>query len=366
LRPTCFYVSKAYNSTTMKYTRLLLISFIAFNLPSKTFAQVGIGTTSPTEILDLESSSATRTAIDINCTGAGDPLIHFQISGTAIYSIGVDNSDADKFKIGTTALETGTVLTITSAGNVGIGSNATAPEQNLSVSNGLIIDQASTGDGTITATTSTQGIIFGSVSGEGITSKRTAGGNQYGLEFITSSTNRMSITSTGSVGIGCTNPQYTLHVIGDIASSATVRSTNAVVTGAITACSDIRYKKDITILSNSLENVLKLDGVTYLWKTSEFPAKNFSAQRQIGVIAQEVEKIYPELVLTDTDGYKSVDYSRFTPILIEAVKEQQKIIESQNKEIDIQKKQYNELKLAIEELQKNQLILKAELNIKSN
>ena len=43
--------------------------------------------------------------------------------------------------------------------------------------------------------------------------------------------------------------------------------------------------------------------------------------RQIGLIAQEVEKIYPELVLTDVDGYKSVDYSKLTPILVEAIKE---------------------------------------------
>ncbi len=99
------------------------------------YSQVGIGTTSPSEILDVESSNATKTALDINCTGAGDPLIHFQISGTAAFTVGVDNSDADKFKIGTTAVETSTALTIDASQNVGIG--ITAPLSTLDVSGSL-------------------------------------------------------------------------------------------------------------------------------------------------------------------------------------------------------------------------------------
>ena len=99
----------------MKYlTKLALLSFTQLCFHSLS-AQVGIGTTSPSEILDLESSSATKTALDINCTSTGDPLIHFQLSGTAVYSVGVDNSDGDKFKIGTTALETGTLVTVDAA-----------------------------------------------------------------------------------------------------------------------------------------------------------------------------------------------------------------------------------------------------------
>ena len=55
---------------------------------------------------------------------------------------------------------------------------------------------------------------------------------------------------------------------------------------------------------------------------------------QIGVIAQEVEKVLPQTVLTPEDGYKSVDYSRFTPILIEAIKEQQKQIDELQKMVN--------------------------------
>lgn len=99
---------------------------------------------------------------------------------------------------------------------------------------------------------------------------------------------------------------------------------NIVASGTITP-SDARYKENIKPLNSSLMNVLKLRGVTYDMK-AEFKNKGFGNGPQIGVIAQEVERIYPQLVNTGTDGYKGVDYSKFTPILIEAIKEQQQRI----------------------------------------
>lgn len=95
------------------------------------YAQVGIGTTSPTELLDIESSDAVKTAIDINNTSTGDPLIKFQVNGSTKFSLGVDNSDADKFKIGTADLSTGTSVTIDANGDVGI--NDTDPAYKLEV-----------------------------------------------------------------------------------------------------------------------------------------------------------------------------------------------------------------------------------------
>ena len=79
--------------------------------------------------------------------------------------------------------------------------------------------------------------------------------------------------------------------------------------------SDSRYKKDIQTLPSALKNILSLRGVSYYWKD-----RNDNTQ-QIGVIAQEVEKIYPQLVHTNEDGYKSVAYSNLVSPLIEAVKE---------------------------------------------
>ena len=79
--------------------------------------------------------------------------------------------------------------------------------------------------------------------------------------------------------------------------------------------SDSRYKKDIQTLPSALKNILSLRGVSYYWKDRD------DDTQQIGVIAQEVEKIYPQLVHTNEDGYKSVAYANLVSPLIEAIKE---------------------------------------------
>lgn len=127
--------------------------------------------------------------------------------------------------------------------------------------------------------------------------------------------------SNGRVGIGTIFPREKLEVVGNIC-----------YTGTIGACSDERYKTDFAKLENSLDKVMQLNGLYYNWKREEFPEREFTDQRQIGVIAQEVEALFPEIVLTGEDGYKSVDYGKLTPILLEAIKEQQAIIEAMQAE----------------------------------
>ncbi|MBK8808401.1 MAG: tail fiber domain-containing protein [Bacteroidales bacterium] len=97
--------------------------------------------------------------------------------------------------------------------------------------------------------------------------------------------------------------------------------------------SDARWKTNINTINNALDAVLSMRGVTYEWKKDEFKDKNFSSGTQIGLIAQEVEKVLPELVNTGADGYKAVEYANIVAVLIEAIKEQQKQISAQNTEI---------------------------------
>jgi len=147
-------------------------------------------------------------------------------------------------------------------------------------------------------------------------------------------------SNVGNVGIGTGSPSYKLEVNGR------VRSTG------INETSDIRWKKDITTLTNVLSKVLEMRGVSYKWRTDEFPQKQFDKDTQIGLIAQEVEKYFPDLVETDKDGFKSVEYSKLVAVLIEAIKEQNAEIEQLKSENTVIKSDIQNIKASIEYLLK--------------
>ena len=92
--------------------------------------------------------------------------------------------------------------------------------------------------------------------------------------------------------------------------------------------SDGRLKKDIKPLSHALDSILQLQGKTYRWKEDT----TFANKADIGLIAQDVEKVFPELVAEDEQGYKAIAYSKLTTVLIEAIKEQQGQITTLEKE----------------------------------
>ena len=114
----------------------------------------------------------------------------------------------------------------------------------------------------------------------------------------------------GDVGIGTTSPAEELHVIGNILASGTVTP------------SDAKFKTNVTPLRNMLEKLKQIRGVSFEWNEAAKVLGHSTGQRDIGVIAQEVEAVFPELVTTWGDeGYKAVDYGKLTGALIEAVKE---------------------------------------------
>ena len=131
-----------------------------------------------------------------------------------------------------------------------------------------------------------------------------------------------TFTTAGRVGIGDSTPSYTLDVAG------TIRAT-----GDVIAYSDERVKENITTIDNALDIISSIRGVRY--------NKKGESDTKIGVIAQEVEQVLPE-VIEDAPGdndYKTVKYERMIPLLIESIKEQQTQIEQLKQEIQQLKQQ---------------------------
>lgn len=135
------------------------------------------------------------------------------------------------------------------------------------------------------------------------------------LAFQTNNSERLRIDSAGNVGIGTTSPSEVLEVSGNILAS-----------GDITAFSDGRLKENVVSIDNALNKVTNLRGVYYNRVGEE--------DQKIGVIAQEVEKILPEVVSEHDNGIKSVSYGNMVGILIEAIKEQQNKIDDLVARID--------------------------------
>ena len=163
----------------------------------------------------------------------------------------------------------------------------------------------------------------------------------------------ITVDSKENVGIGTTDTNQTrLQVVkdsGSILKAGTSTDKNMFnlisngtmeIAGNVVQTSDSRYKKEIQTLPSALKNILSLRGVSYYWKDRD------DDTQQIGVIAQEVEKIYPQLVHTNEDGYKSVAYANLVSPLIEAVKELHALyqghadrlaaLEAQNAELETQ------------------------------
>ena len=115
------------------------------------------------------------------------------------------------------------------------------------------------------------------------------------------------------------------------------------IAGDLNINSDARLKANIISLGATLSKLLQIDGKTYTMK------KDANHKKKIGLLAQDIEKVFPELV-TETNDIKSVNYQGLVPVLINAMKEQQDEIDSYKTELTNQRKEIDELKTMVEQL----------------
>jgi len=301
---------------------------------------IGIGTTSPFTKLDVFGGAHIGTLSGVipnpgrlTLSGAfGELDLQDRLSG--------DYSDVDRWVIYHNddllrffRPSLGDAMVINPSGNVGIGTtNPTARLQVQDESAKLLLN--STGSGAVI----TELDLATQDGGTAYLVKYNTGrltiasGGSYSMRFLNSgggsfqfdegSSTRLYIAAGGNVGIGTTTPNYTLDVSGSIGGNGTQYH------------SDIRWKRNVRSLTNSLDKITMLRGVNFEWRRDEFAEMNFPEGEQIGLIAQEVEEVIPEVVNTDADGYKSVDYAKLVSVLIEAVKDQQKQIEDLKSKIN--------------------------------
>jgi hypothetical protein len=156
-------------------------------------------------------------------------------------------------------------------------------------------------------------------------------GNRVNAEkILVSIGDKIIITISGNVGIGTTSPAYKLDVQGNI------RTTGCVVyNGGIlgTCVSDIRLKENIEDLNfnEATKKILNIHPKRFVFKKE--PDRGLT-----GLIAQEVEKVAPELVVTNEDGYKAIKYGDIQWLMLQVIQEQQKQIEELKSEIEELKK----------------------------
>jgi hypothetical protein len=339
---------------------------------------VGIGTTSPDDKLSVISGSvriATSSlagalylgndgsniylqrdnSYDLSLVQNGDSnsALYLASAGSVYVNIDSNNNDTDKaFIVQNNALKAGTELfRVQENGNVGIGTTVPTAFVDIQGANVLSFGGSNTGSlGTIflagtdeyNSGTAGAGIYFrgkfnsagttrttfGAISG--IKENNTDGDFSGALTFFARSGSntgiiheRMRIGSSGNVGIGTTNPTARLHVSGSTIITGSLNVSANITCLSLTETSTEAVKYNILPLPSQLDNVLKLKPVSFNYKAND--------KHSIGLIAEEVAKIYPEFT---SDNNDSISYGKITSVLIQSIKELKTIIDNQQKQIE--------------------------------
>ena len=315
---------------------------------------VGIGTTTPTYKLQTHTADSTTLQNGLNITNGANTDYTVRIKQGETW-VGPTTSTAVVFQTNNST----EAARITGAGLVGIGT--TSPVERLTVANTGTSDILSVYR-TQSSASNLSGIIFAQqnasgtkINYTGIYSRivsSTAGAESGDISFYTynagSNAQRAAITYVGTfyVGSAIDSGAISTYVAGYNGFAAQV-SNNAyftysglnasgtrtfAITGAGTLTvsadvvaygtpSDIRYKHDIHQLTNALDTVQKLRGVTFKWKEDTDSYKMTNISDDIGFIAQEVREVLPTIVRENEDGKLSLRDRAIIPLLVEAIKE---------------------------------------------
>jgi trimeric autotransporter adhesin len=268
---------------------------------------VGLGSTNPAAKLHV-NTSGTSSYIRVSGDVAQQQGIEFVDTATRWIMYKPQSSTNLRFYDGA-----GDRMTLESGGNVGIGT--TTPSQRLDV-NGTIkgTNYIFPNDTWIPTADGKNRLHFG-VNGRSY--YRAEDGHEW-----RSSTDSflMYLTNGGNLGIGASPGTYRLYVSGEIYA-----------TNDITAFSDIRAKSNLEKIQNPLDKIQQINGYTYDFLTDN-PSQTKITERYAGLVAQEVEKILPEVVHKAADGKLSIAYGNMAGLFVESIKE----LKKENNELKVE------------------------------
>ncbi|NCN86782.1 hypothetical protein GW932_03025 [archaeon] len=330
---------------------------------------VGIGDISPDAKLDIyNSGSGASFRVDDASDGDSTPFI---IDNDGNVGIGV-SSPGTKLDVGGTSDTTNRAIRITTGDSYNAGFEAYGASQGTGY---LYVGQSSTYGGGISYNGDGTPVFATGESADRITFFRRNAGTTSEVFSYGYSADQVDfngdITAVGEIRQGATDyGGYEIQTGGQmyvndyivapggvhVGGTADPGTDNLVVDANVTALayyysSDERLKTNVKIIESSLDKIKKLEGVSFNWRAD--------GQASMGLIAQDVEKVFPELVgsyqvtnetTNETTTYKTVQYGNLVAPLIEAVKELDKKNEEQDKKLDEQAKEIEELKKEIDEI----------------
>ena len=275
----------------------------------------------------------------------------------------MDASDGHAWKvfIGATSEEAGTIDTagtgFTLADFKAAAITGTSFTGNINSTNGVVSGSSQIAFSGVTGTVSNAQLANSTISGKALGTNLdtlTIGTGLSGTSYngsaavtiantgVTSNVAGTGVTVSGATGavtisIGqavatTSNVQFNSLGIG-MAASATAGRIDATNDIVAYSSSDIRFKENITPIQNPLDKIIKIGGYTYDWKEENKIEHGYDGN-DVGVIAQEIEEVLPQLVQTRESGYKAVKYDKLVALLIEGIKEQQTQIEELKNKIE--------------------------------
>lgn len=334
--------------------------------------QVGIGTSAPGLLLHLRHSS--MPGLRLEWAGGSAPQTwDVASSATSFFVRDVTNSSRTPFRIQAGAPENAFYLN--SNGWLGLGTGTPMLQLHLNKADTPGVRLEQTNSGGFTAQTWD---VAGNEANFFV--RDMTGGSRLPFRIRPGApTSSIDISAAGNVGIGTANPQARLDVQGSVkilgantlefgsevagkqadagtigygnittdalnivgaGTSTTDRKVaifseggmtvtgNLTLNGVVSSSSDARLKTDLRPLQGALAGVQALQGHRYRFRPGKGPQGE-----QLGFVAQELEQVYPELVSTGADGLKAVNYAQLTPVLVEALKEQQRQLEQLRAEL---------------------------------